>query len=54
MPRRSAAASSLVAVALGVAVVGLFTPAFVGGVAIVLGVFVQFNSLVAWVGRAQA
>jgi hypothetical protein len=36
------------ALALAVGVAGLFTPGVVGGVAIVLGAFVQLNSLMAW------
>jgi hypothetical protein len=34
--------------AVAVGVVGLFTPAVVGGAAIVLGAFVQLNCLMAW------
>jgi hypothetical protein len=37
-----------VGVAIVVAVIGLFTPALVGGVAVLLGIFVQLNSLFAW------
>ena len=37
-----------VGVAVAVGVIGLFTPAVVGLVAIILGVFVQVNCLMAW------
>jgi hypothetical protein len=37
-----------VGVATVVGVVGLFTPAFVGAVALGLGIFVQVNGLMAW------
>jgi hypothetical protein len=37
-----------VGLAAAVGVAGLFTPALVGGAAILLGIFVQLNCLVAW------
>jgi hypothetical protein len=37
-------------VALLAGLIGLFTPAIVGSVAILVGVFVQLSSLVAWTG----
>jgi hypothetical protein len=43
-----------VALAGAVAVVGLFTPALVGGVAILLGVVVQLNGLYAWAAGPKA
>jgi Na+-translocating ferredoxin:NAD+ oxidoreductase RnfE subunit len=43
-----------VGVATVVAVVGLFTPALVGGVAIILGVFAQLNCVMAWAAGPKA